>query len=417
MNSYNVWNKWDPLRTVLLGDCFSSDFFRDIKNPRIQSALCQIADETQEDLEYFETVLKNFGCEVLRPVMNKNESIMDYIDPKSGELQNIPTPPLNPRDQQAVLGNELFYCDYFRNIKPKQKVGFPFKEILDKYNPDSVALHGPLTPESWQGYGAGESDWPTYDEYLERFVEGKEFSDIENLHTKIFDIWQNECQFMNIEKFPVHAPQITGVGRDIYYDMYAWREMDDRVKQWYWDKFENHFSKFRHNKVNIGGHNDGAFATLRPGLIITIGFVQDYTETFPGWEIFLVENQSWNRVDGWLQHKNKVQGKWWVPGQEGNDEFTNFVETWLQDWVGYVEETVFDVNCLVLDENTVCVNRMEPKVVDFFNRKKIDVIHVPWRHRYFWDGGLHCITLDLHREGSQQDFFPDRTQSVIDYGY
>ena len=127
MNSYNVWNKWDPLRTVLLGDCFSSDFFRDIKNPRIQSALCQIADETQEDLEYFETVLKNFGCEVLRPVMNKNESIMDYIDPKSGELQNIPTPPLNPRDQQAVLGNELFYCDYFRNIKPKQKVGFPLK--------------------------------------------------------------------------------------------------------------------------------------------------------------------------------------------------------------------------------------------------------------------------------------------------
>ena len=23
----------------------------------------------------------------------------------------------------------------------------------------------------------------------------------------------------------------------------------------------------------------------------------------------------------------------------------------------------------------------------------------------FWDGGLHCITLDLYREGEQQDYF------------
>jgi len=31
-----------------------------------------------------------------------------------------------------------------------------------------------------------------------------------------------------------------------------------------------------------------------------------------------------------------------------------------------------------------------------------------FRHRYFWDGGLHCITSDLHREGDQQDYFPNR---------
>ena len=48
----------------------------------------------------------------------------------------------------------------------------------------------------------------------------------------------------------------------------------------------------------------------------------------------------------------------------------------------------------------------------FLKKHKMEAIHVPWRHRYFWDGGLHCITLDLVREGEQQDYFPDRKQPV-----
>ena len=38
-----------------------------------------------------------------------------------------------------------------------------------------------------------------------------------------------------------------------------------------------------------------------------------------------------------------------------------------------------------------------PQVIEFLKKHKIDYIHIPWRHRYFWDGGLHCITLDLKR--------------------
>ena len=38
-------------------------------------------------------------------------------------------------------------------------------------------------------------------------------------------------------------------------------------------------------------------------------------------------------------------------------------------------------------------------------KHKVEPVHVPWRHRYFWDGGLHCITLDLYRDGVQKDYF------------
>ena len=33
---------------------------------------------------------------------------------------------------------------------------------------------------------------------------------------------------------------------------------------------------------------------------------------------------------------------------------------------------------------------------------------VPWRTRGFWDGGIHCITLDVRRRGELTDYFPDR---------
>ena len=106
--NYNIWNKWDKLQTVMLGECYSPEFFRDIKNIKIKSALQRIASESQEDLENYSNVLKNFGCTVIRPYVDKNDSIINYTD-HDGKLTSIPRGPLQPRDCQLVIGNSLFY--------------------------------------------------------------------------------------------------------------------------------------------------------------------------------------------------------------------------------------------------------------------------------------------------------------------
>ena len=62
-------------------------------------------------------------------------------------------------------------------------------------------------------------------------------------------------------------------------------------------------------------------------------------------------------------------------------------------------------------------NNYNEKVFRAFERYGVTPHVVNFRHRYFWDGGLHCITLDLNRKGKQQDCFPERKQSVIDLGY
>jgi hypothetical protein len=82
----------------------------------------------------------------------------------------------------------------------------------------------------------------------------------------------------------------------------------------------------------------------------------------------------------------------------------NFLDTWFSSLMGYSKETYFDVNCLVVDEENVIVNTYNKKFFNLLEKNKINPILVPFRHRLFWDGGTHCITLDLKRKGSREKY-------------
>ena len=131
---------------------------------------------------------------------------------------------------------------------------------------------------------------------------------------------------------------------------------------------------------------------------------ENYKDTFPDWEIVSVEDEGWKKMDGFLKMKEKNQGRWFVKGEEDNDDLVEFVDKWMSHWVTYVEETVFDVNMLVIDENNVVCNGYNKKVFDAFERHNVTPHIVNFRHRYFWDGGLHCITSDISRVGEQKSF-------------
>lgn len=157
--------------------------------------------------------------------------------------------------------------------------------------------------------------------------------------------------------------------------------------------------------VHIGGHNDAVYSVLAPGVIVSSYHHTNYQDTFPGWSVKFVENQSWNAVPEWRKFKHSNQHRWWVPDTDHNDDFAAFVDTWLSNWVGYVEETVFDVNMLQIDQHKVLVNNYNSQLFSFLEQHRIEPIIVPFRHRFFWDGGLHCITNDIYREGNNECYF------------
>ncbi len=202
-------------------------------------------------------------------------------------------------------------------------------------------------------------------------------------------------------KCNISTANLVRVGKDLFWDIYepsAQLDTDHFIKKWEADGFRIHLS-------NRGYHSDGSFCVVKPGCIVSLYNVQDYAKEFPGWEVLYVPDQSWSKLSPFRTMREKVGGKWWLKGEEHNDQLIEFVNTWLNDWVGYVEETVFDVNMLSIDENTIICNNYNKEVFAHFKKHKVEPIIFNFRHRYFWDGGVHCITQDLYREGTMEDYF------------
>lgn len=407
-NQYNVWCKWHPLKTVILGDCYPVSFFDGLKDPNVKSALTRITEETLSDLEYYESVLKSFGCEVLRPKIDPSLNIMDFIGrERKNNLKSIPRAPLQPRDDQFVFGNKLFISGVDANGEFVNLLQEYNKTDLDFYKNADTDLTIKVSIEDFEAY-AGK-DWLSYYDYLQDDYFERVSPEVKKEHIKYFH--RVKCP---------DPPSVTLVGRDIYIDLNYDKHdplYNTLISPSVFDYFKTLFPNIRIHKLNHKGHSDGCFHTLKPGAILSLNEIQRYEETFPNWDICYLPNQSWQAIPEFLQMKEYVNGRWWVPGEEGNNEFIMFVEKWLNEWVGYCEESVFDVNVLMLDQHHVCVNNYNETAFAFFKKHKIEPIIVPWRHRYFWDGGLHCITLDLYREGEMEDYFPSRTKEIVDLGY
>jgi glycine amidinotransferase len=261
------------------------------------------------------------------------------------------------------------------------------KNSIEHYKMENgIYSSPPMTPRDYTGM-FGEKFYASKDE---RFKET--FKNIYEEKNKI--LWNKD----------INTASITRVGKDLYFGTYSNEDINDTSVIARTKLFPNH----RCHIVDSKGHTDGTFCPVVPGLIISLCDIQRYEKTFPNWEVIYLPEQSWDAVEPFLQLKTKNYGKWWVPGEELNNDFTDFVEHWLGHWVGYVEESVFDVNMLVIDKKNVVCNNYNKAVFDAFERHGITPHIVNFRHRYFWDGGLHCITSDIDREGVLEDYFPER---------
>ena len=392
---YNIWNKWDPLKVCMLGNNWGSEFFENIADDSIRSPMQRIANETLEELSYFEEVLKDFGCEVIRTKVDNKDRIENYSD----QYFPVPRNALQPRDNQLVCGNKLYSNNY-------DNPGI--MSALTEYSNDYEGLFifdihtSKLDRKRWNAVAC--ADWPSFDYFLENRHNASNFEDT---------IWEEILTFGNsfedwnvVRHLPTSANSFL-IGNDVYMSHAVDLPMS---------RLQEIFPDTRINMLAHGHtHTDGCFHPIKPGAILSLHDFQNYENTFPGWDVCYLEGESWTKVRKFHHTKKQNFGNWWVPGEEDNDKFSKFVNDWLDNWVGYVEESVFDVNVLVLDEHHVCVNSLQNEQLNAFLKKhKMEAIHIPWKHRYFWDGGLHCITLDLVREGQKQDYFPNRKEPIME---
>jgi hypothetical protein len=205
----------------------------------------------------------------------------------------------------------------------------------------------------------------------------------------------------------INGAATTRVGKDLYFGTTLGTTITDVAQAS--KQYSAQFPNYRTYVIDTQGHSDSTFCPVVPGLIVSLHDIPTYADTFPDWEVVYLPGQSWAAIPEFQKLKEKNRGKWWVPGEELNNDFTNYIESWMDHWVGYVEETVFDVNMLVVDQHNVICNNYSKPVFDAFERYDITPHVLNFRHRYFWDGGLHCITSDLNRVGNLVAYFKSNT--------
>ena len=275
-----------------------------------------------------------------------------------------------------------------------RRPNLPDKNQFVKFQTQGGAPLPPLTPRDWQ-ISLGQKllrvlNMPELDEICDDYKD-----QVVNPHK---GRWDPDCILNGAS-----ASCIVRVGRDVFFDNSDFLRPDQTA----WIVQNCLGPEYRIHEAVTDGHGDAVFAILKPGVILSSKHDMhlDLARDFPGWEVLKIWDSSiWAAMEVGKFKYEESPGAWYVQGQTPTPEFTQFVDTYLNKWTGFVAETVFDVNCLVLDEENVIFSAYNKQVFDFCKRYRINPIISELRHSYFWDGGISCCTQDLRRRGGLETY-------------
>ena len=140
------------------------------------------------------------------------------------------------------------------------------------------------------------------------------------------------------------------------------------------DRYRVHFLK----DVYFGSHIDSTLVALRPGLVLA-NPARLNDDTLP-----------------------KILKQWKViysPPMENTDRYDpDYLSMCIgSDWI--------DMNSFSISPNLVVVDRNQPTLIKLLEREGVDVIPLKLRHSKLLGGGPHCVTLDVRRKGTLEQYF------------
>jgi hypothetical protein len=77
----------------------------------------------------------------------------------------------------------------------------------------------------------------------------------------------------------------------------------------------------------------------------------------------------------------------------------SWIDKYLDNWRGYNQDVCFDLNVLIIDRHNIIFGRALPELFQYLKTFGIECHVCEQRHMLFWEGGIHCSTLDTKRRG------------------
>jgi hypothetical protein len=334
--SYSVKNIWHRLDTCVLGQTWPPEFYSWIADSGIRSVFEKLAVETQEDHNNLEKLLISQGVTVFKPNIDFDK---DHFLP----------PPMSPRDHMVMIDDTLYETWNFLYpslTEPSTHINKP-NFYNDIWN--SIRTAGNNIVSTDQTYINGAMTYLFSDSLITSHWPGQNISEKNNFFKKI-------SPFRKIKHFHLH------------------------------------------------GHIDGWFCPVTPGLILSSSDPSRqamldlfYKTYFPDWEVVYFEPSLASNYSFRSWAKDQTNS-WWVPGQEHNTKFIEFVKNYYKHWVGSVYETVFEINMIVLDDKNIILSKPIDGLCKKMQEYGINIHVANLRHQNFWDAGLACSICEINRK-------------------
>jgi hypothetical protein len=383
---FQVYQHWDPLKICVVGRTYPPEFFSWIKNSKTRIRFENLAEETEEDYQSLISLLKKFNVEIVRPEFPEDLNDL-YIDGKWVQ------PPTAPRDYFLMI-HDQFFVPSIPNASHAWSVFY--RQNKQAWWPDYVRPRDFY--ESWPEYSADIKE-----KHQKFKIQDQMHLDAKlNFYTHIFE--KIKCQGNKIVYTDldfINGCFVSRIGQDLYFATQTYYDDKSIILQ----QVNDLFPSTRNHVVNAGGHGDAVYCPVTPGLIISLNDVPTYADTFPDWEVVYLPPSNYAHMREFEFSMKRNKGRWFMPGFEKDQNLQHMVDHYFDEWVGHVSETVFDVNILIVDPKNIVVSTHNETVEKACARYGIQVHVSPFRHKYFWDCGIHCVTNDLDRSGIMQDYF------------
>jgi glycine amidinotransferase len=360
------WNEWDPLKHVIVGRADGTM----VQAPEIAVQRewpeqgytggkygpypKEMIDKANEQMDNFASMLEKRGIRVDRPTPIDFSQKVQTPDWEQDSMFGC----MPPRDLLLTIGNEILEATM--SYRSRWFEYLCFRPLLEKYFQEDPNFLWEAAPKPRLSDGTYKKDF---------WKEWNALSEEEKWEESIKSEW------IPTEVEPLFdAADVVRCGKDIFV------QKSMVTNQTGIDWLQRHYPDHRIHTVRykelLPWHMDTTIVPLRPGLVM---FNLGRPALEPQREFF--EKNDWEILEGPKSVLTKKRPM-------------TFCSIWL------------NINLLVLDPKTVCVEASETPVIELLDQHGFEVIPVPFYEVSPFGGGLHCSTADVYREGTFEDYFP-----------
>jgi glycine amidinotransferase len=352
-----IFTEYDKLQEIIVGDSYLPG---DLDNFLPQPCLKKfnlILEETKQDLDALAKFFIDSNIKVLRP------TVLRYDTPVIiGDLKiSVPMCPIVPRDQYFVMDNT--FSQTYTSYSDRYLDVLCYKQIFNYFAEQNYQIHCQPTPQL-RNITAEES-W---------FISDKIYKDTYKEQL----LWHTATMYKLGDSIIVNS---AGPGTQLGYE---WIKKIYASYKFIPNLPENIFKNY--------GHIDHGFFMLDDDTVVHCGLKWVPTILQNKKLIDISQYVSEVYIDNYVKDYVSTDGKY--------SEL--WLEKYLSNWRGYNQEVCFDLNVVVLDSKNVLFGRHIPELFKYLKTLGIECHMVNQRHQVYWEGGIHCFTLDTKRKGTKR---------------